>query len=331
MGQRVLLVTTGIGPITAALCVRELLECRPYISEMVYMGTSGWSTQIGGVLNGDGTVNPSRKVVRIGDLCISPYAVNWECQQTDWTQQCNRYPNVDVLPQNTFGPTASFLYGQCLFTQAVKASVKLSKEIFDIAKSQLAYLQRPERSAKVLYLEKEYFGNLSAATGVKYDYENPQQATGVYDHKTCSEIDGQFFYSGVPWDMSARQFTASLLNEVWQGKRNFTQKNVIAVSAMEAVGMSFAIQQYNMFAKKKLPYTVIRGNANWLHVPVTKLKDGTWRQVPVERDFATGYGYAIASYSSVVLTWLQTRCTAQVLSGALQGPASSFCKFALDY
>ena len=52
----------GIGPITAALCVTELLQCRSHFTEFVYMGTAGASTQKGGVLNADNTVNPSKYV-----------------------------------------------------------------------------------------------------------------------------------------------------------------------------------------------------------------------------------------------------------------------------
>jgi nucleoside phosphorylase len=51
MGQRTVVVATGIGPVAAALCTLELLVCGRWINEIVYVGTSGWSPQRGGVLS----------------------------------------------------------------------------------------------------------------------------------------------------------------------------------------------------------------------------------------------------------------------------------------
>lgn len=41
MGQPVVVVTSGIGGTSAALCTMELLQCAGNIKEFVYMGTSG--------------------------------------------------------------------------------------------------------------------------------------------------------------------------------------------------------------------------------------------------------------------------------------------------
>lgn len=92
----------------------------------------------------------------------------------------------------------------------------------------------------------------------------------MWDYNVAAEIDSQFFYSGVPWDMVrvgaiiqacsykgrlrglrelllvlqvARNYTAQTLN-LATGK-SLTQYDVIAVSAMEAVGVAPAINLHN--------------------------------------------------------------------------------------
>jgi hypothetical protein len=51
------------------------------------------------------------------------------------------------------------------------------------------------------------------------------------------EIDSQFFWSGAPWDMVSRAYVADTLNRGLH-RSSFDQTNVIAVSAMEAIGLS---------------------------------------------------------------------------------------------
>ena len=61
------------------------------------MGTSGYSPQQGGVIDtmrGCDFPNPDTQITREGDICISPWAVNWDCKLADWDQQCAGFPNV---------------------------------------------------------------------------------------------------------------------------------------------------------------------------------------------------------------------------------------------
>jgi len=45
-------VVAGIGPTTAALCAIDMAKCLgPKFKELIYVGTSGWSAAVGGILN----------------------------------------------------------------------------------------------------------------------------------------------------------------------------------------------------------------------------------------------------------------------------------------
>lgn len=47
-------MVAGIGPTTAALCATDLAKCLgPKFKELIYSGTSGWSSAVGGILNAD--------------------------------------------------------------------------------------------------------------------------------------------------------------------------------------------------------------------------------------------------------------------------------------
>jgi hypothetical protein len=52
------------------------------------------------------------------------------------------------------------------------------------------------------------------------------------------EIDSQYFWSGAPWDMVARKYVADTLNAALRPARRVGQGQVVAVSAMEAIGLS---------------------------------------------------------------------------------------------
>ncbi len=46
--------TAGIGPEAAALCSTYITECASLVKDFIYLGTSGWSAQQGGILNAPG-------------------------------------------------------------------------------------------------------------------------------------------------------------------------------------------------------------------------------------------------------------------------------------
>ena len=84
----------------------------------------------------------------------------------------------------------------------------------------------------------------------------------------------QFFYSGVPWESEAREYVAQTLNAATGSSK--TRADVIAVSAMEGVGVAEALLKYHALSSTQyhIPYTNVRTIANWLHQPITQV--GTW-------------------------------------------------------
>lgn len=344
MGQRVALVTTGIGPQTSGICTTVLLEaCGAKVKEAIYMGTSGWSAAVGGVVTPQGPTTPNASCsapatntargqnTRVGDLCVTPYSNNWMCKQASWTQQCAGFPNLCSRPKENWGPSASFLYGQCFFTGAPAKSMSLVNELLAVAAS--AAWSPPPPVASVFAQNSQYWNATNAGTGSKYTIYNRTDKPTVYGPTTCMETDGQFFYSGVPWEITARDYVAEGINIAFNytGSAMKTALDVIAVSAMEAVGFGEALERYHKKAgvKDVIPYTNVRGNSNWLHHPVRleTAADGSafWSYETIMPDnFGAGYGYAIASYSSLTLGMFQKRCTALGL------PATT-CKFTLTY
>lgn len=64
-----ILTNTGIGQDAAAMCVYEvLLRCGRWVKDATYAGTSGWSPQLGGILNNGtcegGQANANGKITR---------------------------------------------------------------------------------------------------------------------------------------------------------------------------------------------------------------------------------------------------------------------------
>ena len=49
MGQEVMVVASDEGPLNAALCTFELLTCAPYIKEIIFAGSAGFSSQVGNI------------------------------------------------------------------------------------------------------------------------------------------------------------------------------------------------------------------------------------------------------------------------------------------
>lgn len=62
-------------------------------------------------------------------------------------------------------------------------------------------------------------------------------APHVWSYQHCLEVDSQYFWAGAPWDMVGRSYAAQVMNQ-GLGTTLYNQANVLAVSAMEGIGLS---------------------------------------------------------------------------------------------
>eukprot|EP00798_Chlamydomonas_sp_ICE-L_P018442 gene18442-24917_t len=310
MGQEVLIVTSGIGAAAAGLCTLEVTTaCGPWITEIIYFGTSGWSPQLGGVLNPEdcSRANDNGKIVRTVDF---PLSANWK---STWNQQSKGSPNQCVRPGEVANPSDTPLFGKCMFfednldayldlamelTDAARsardklaANLDLAMELTDAARSDRGKDNQPLRSPHVSEHGRIYWDEMRNATGEEYPEYEQSNPPSVFDYTQCMEVDGQFFFSGVPWELKARDYAAMTLNAAmahqkgalssrWGGRaagpefteKNFTARDMIAVSAMEGVGIAEALLRYHGLTstRHQIPYTNLRTASNWLHPPVKK-------------------------------------------------------------
>mmetsp|Transcript_35032 Transcript_35032/g.63020 ORF Transcript_35032/g.63020 Transcript_35032/m.63020 type:complete len:504 (-) Transcript_35032:1083-2594(-) len=324
LNQPVLVVTTGIGPTTASLCAQEILtSCGSMIDEAFYVGTSGWSPQLGGVLNPPDcdSANSNGRISRIGDLCISPFSVNWQCKKSSWSQQSSGFPNQCFRPEEAYGPNATFLYGLCEFYEDnMDANLRLADQFLQAARSESTLLNMPPRPAAVVNMESNFWNLMSKGTNESYNLNGPIGNAStviphIWDYKECMEVDEQFFFTGVPWEIKSRDYVAGTLNAAFKDYETYkfrTARDVIAVSAMEGVGVGLAFTKYNRLDStgRFVPYTHIRSMSNWVHHPVNKTDNGsTWATVDdFLENYEDGYRYAIETASSAVLSYYQIRC-----------------------
>jgi len=327
--QDAAVITSGIGPVAAGICLQELLQCGHMVKDIVYVGTSGWSAQQGGILSvvpyassrspsNDGakgatardgceSANPSVEVNRIGDVCISSGTVNWACKMTSFDEQCNWSGDECYLPGQTAGPSASQLYGQCQFTKNSTADVGLAQELKAAYWSAVAEDMFPQRKAAISDYETKFWDVMENGTGIGYVY-SPDTAPRINTGEVCMEIDSQFFYNGVPWEMTSRQYIADALNRAFNTSLDMTK--VTAVGAMEGIGLDNVLTKYNARrpAGEQIPSVNFRGMSNTLHGPVQQAEDGRWSVVPLKESVADGYEYAIATAATTVLQMFKDRC-----------------------
>lgn len=66
----------------------------------------------------------------------------------------------------------------------------------------------------------------------------PAAPPRIWNYRQCMEVDTQYFWSGAPWDIVARAYVADTLNNAPRVDRQYSQSDVIAVSAMEGIGLA---------------------------------------------------------------------------------------------
>lgn len=94
--QPVLLVTTGIGHDHASVCMSDLLRVfGPRLKDIFFLGTAGFSPRRGGILDpdscgADGALGGGADddgLITLGDVCVSPWSTNWDCQRCVWSSE----------------------------------------------------------------------------------------------------------------------------------------------------------------------------------------------------------------------------------------------------
>ncbi len=99
-------------------------------------------------------MNPN--IAAIGDL-VHPTTAS---PATSYTPPTSPPPHPPQLrPQSTFGPTADFLYGKCLYTSAGKESLKLAKDLAAAARSKEMQDSIPARLAGIQTYEAQYWND----------------------------------------------------------------------------------------------------------------------------------------------------------------------------
>ncbi|GAX73669.1 hypothetical protein CEUSTIGMA_g1120.t1 [Chlamydomonas eustigma] len=385
LGETVLVVTTGIGPSAAAMCTLEVLtECGAWIQDAVYFGTSGWSPQPGGLVNPPNCTAANwkkSKITRTGDVCISPFCVNWTCKQSTWVKQSAGAPNQCMRPAETAGPVNTSLFGECMFYKDnILGNVAFADSLIEVSKSASGTRNFPSRPAAVSTHEELYWSRVAQGVGRADDMPklNKHAAPRVWDYTQCMEVDGQLFFNGSPWELKARDYAAETLNAAlkhmaavelkvrgsssasqkehmlggglasWKqaklnlplgevheeqttledlSKKAVTADSMIAVSAMEGVGVSEAFMRYHALSTtlSPIPFTHIRTLSNWMLQPIQQVSPGVWEaSEEVPDDFVNGYAYAISTGSSTILSLFQARCLAREGTNGANGTGCSF-------
>ena len=294
-GQPVLLVTTGIGHDHASVCMSDLLRAFDHsLKDIFFLGTAGFSPRRGGILDPDACDEPigggasDDALVTIGDVCVSPFATNWDCQRCVWSSEpssgtvCRR-PLCSVHGrEDLFGELVCTFWGGA-------ASTALADEVIAASES----VEMPPFPAALAKHVRAYWDAMSRGTG--RDYTSALHRTGsrdrdasrdatvdggsdlrnrVYGYSMCSEATSNTFWSGAPYDYLAREYVASLTNLGIRklglpSTRNLTALDTIAVSAMEGTGWMSVLMMREMYKRGvSIPFVNLRGAADYTHAPV---------------------------------------------------------------
>lgn len=325
----VLLVTTGEGPMTAQLCVYEIMSsCSAYISETMFFGTAGFSPRLGGVINPPPSENacapPEEQGIftRYGDLCITNHAVNWDCQSGEWSSLAAGYPNECSSPGDPSQPfTAALRDGQTLQATGIQydcsidlvgndsGSMALADELYNASQT-MPPLTPPAATQEY---NAWYVGNQTAAINQTGWTLDTSARPTVFNRSSCAEIDTVFFWTGTPWDAQARGMVAYAT-----GRNGSDMGNVptVAASAMEGIGYLSALKTVREQTGVLTPFAIMRGMSDYtVPIPILRADNGTWLSgAPVAEPptlpnatSTPGTIYAIESGNAVILELFKLR------------------------
>lgn len=306
-GRSVAVICTGIGVANAAACAVEVLgryalphsHRRTRIQEVLYLGTSGWSAVRGGLLDPDDCGAPGAMAIadpaRVhanGDVCVSPLGLNWACGFEKWatnaTTEC-------MLPLRTAQDQTS-VFSDCNFAGPAALSDRVR------AAAQAAPL--PAMPAELAELQEQYW----EATWGGFGISNGPRPGHAQVRDQCAEASSETFYSGVPGEALCRRFISALSSRATG--RKVLPGDVTCAAAMEAAGWMKVLLLHG----HGVPFVGLRGNSNYLNVPLTRTAEGAWLRNDswisaddYDRYHKLGYQYAIQTASEVVLRYFGVR------------------------
>ena len=164
------------------------------------------------------TPNTQGAPVKLGDICITPFAVSWKCRLGSFNEACAAYPNQCAAPGYEVGPDEPGLFGQCFFNTYAQADVALSDELIRAAVS-----PAPASSTGVAFpMPASYLTNYSSSYWTLQSNSSraplstsptlTSAAPNVWDYTICAETDSQYYWMSLPWDYLGRSYIATTIN-----------------------------------------------------------------------------------------------------------------------
>lgn len=216
-GRKVAQIVTGEGHGTAQMCSFTVFSCASVISEAMYFGIAGFSPRVGGLLDPESGCEPTNQgdFVTPGDICVTHQAINWDCQAGPWSQIASAFPNVCSVPGDPQAPfeevTRNPIEGgplgwSCyLYPQPPAGSEKLSEMLISGGAKDLSTLSAPE---PVRTWTTWWWGNQTIGANAIFSPSVASQPR-IFGPKQCAELDSVYWWSGLPWEISARAMVAS--------------------------------------------------------------------------------------------------------------------------
>lgn len=297
----IVLATTGIGALNAALCTTALLRL-PSLQflEIIFTGTSGFSPVLGGfepTAPGGCHSQYLPTTVAIGSVCVTSTAYDGSCGEciSNPYADGNNLPNECSRP-NCANHTSTSLFGKC--SETLPNGLALS---IVAANSGVTF---PTQSAAVVAGSVSWW----AAHEVVDDYTRQHPPSVPTLHTNCAEIDVRQISPGAPLDYLCREYSAELLG--------LTPATTLCVAAMESTGFLQAVRQSQ---QKNVKVAVVRAASNWDMFPLSAapgenstfalrwLQNTTYVSSLDKLAFTKeSYQYAIQTSNVVVLNYFST-------------------------
>mmetsp|Transcript_59942 Transcript_59942/g.135588 ORF Transcript_59942/g.135588 Transcript_59942/m.135588 type:complete len:458 (-) Transcript_59942:199-1572(-) len=319
-GQNTMIITTGIGHDRAALCLRSILaHYHKSTKEILFLGTGGFSPARGGILNSDecDSASPAvrTEIVPLGSVCVSPLTTNWDCHKCVWPSSVH---SACAPPPCTLHDRADLFgdWGCSYYT-----TPSLADEVLDASND----LALPLPSSTLRALEAKYWQKMANGTGESYQVGTLQPK--VLPYTVCAETTSNTFWVGTPYDELGRDYVALVINSALESDlyldnppalslaARATKRDTVCVSAMEGTGWMEVLALEEVYLKyDKIPAVNIRGAADFVHPPLMRRPDGTWREdsafvEDLAGDVMTvqGYDLAIQTTSAIVINLFRVR------------------------